>query len=249
MNLTEAQNTFALRLYEWSQRDFIRELRTGCPLLSLVGLNNRRIAALVAWSQTLSPVEQIRLAKALTMLCHDNARQLNGETITPEIQTWRDVEHIQTTNYMESLPPLASADRSLPTFRPIDFDRCLDTLCVSLSPTILGKPSRRKSLVRCLRKFGDWKLITEFTIERRHRNLYCTFQFVRKDDTSVIPTPEIGPKPFPRSLFLFYGVYNRTVVAVESQSDSEPMSKALVKLAEHFVAQADPLFAGLGIDS
>jgi hypothetical protein len=36
-------------------------------------------------------------------------------------------------------------------------------------------------------------------------------------------------------------------VSVESQADSEPMAKAMTKLAEHFVAQADPLFSNLDI--
>jgi hypothetical protein len=48
MDLTEAQNTFALRLYEWSQHDFLRELEAGCPLLSLIGQHNRRIGGLVS---------------------------------------------------------------------------------------------------------------------------------------------------------------------------------------------------------
>jgi hypothetical protein len=246
MELVAAQNVFALRLYEWSQHDFLRELEAGCPLLSLITQNNRRIGALVFWNQSLSSAERQRLANALTMLSHDHARHLKGEVTSEEVNYWKEQVYKQTTMHMDDLPPLETSDTSLPTFRPVDIDGCLDILAGSLSP-VLGKVSKRRSGVRCLRMIGDWKIITEFTYERWHKNLTCVHQFIRKDDRSKIPTPEIGPKPFPRSLLLFWGVYNRTVVAVESQADSEPMAKAMAKFAEHFVSQADPLFLGLGI--
>jgi len=35
---------------------------------------------------------------------------------------------------------------------------------------------------------------------------------------------------------------------VPSQKDSEPMARVMARLAEYFVAQADPLFAGLGVE-
>jgi len=247
MNLTEAQNAFALRLYEWSQKDLFRELETDCPLLTLIGQNNRRIGGLVSWNKTLSSDERQRLVKALTTLCHSNARQLKGEGISAEIDYWKQLEYKQTTIHMDKLPPVITSDRTLPTFRPVDVDGCLDILLGSLSP-ILGKASRRRSSVRCMHKVGDWKVITDFTYERWRRNLTCVHQFIRKDDKSKLPTPEIGPKPFPRSLLLMWGVYNRTVVAVESHTDGESMAKAIPKLAEHFAAQADPLFTGLGIN-
>lgn len=248
MNLSDAHNVFAIRLYEWSQHDLLRELEADCPLLSLVGLNNRRVAAFVEWNKTLSTDQRLALSKSLTALCHENARRLKGETITETIERWKDIEYRQTSHYMGILPPLKTSDRTLPTFRPIDPDACLYCLSTFVSPAVLGEPSRRKSMVRCARKIGDWKLITDFTFERRAKNLCCTFQFVRRDNKSEVPPVENGPHPFPRSLFLFYGVYNRTVVGAESQADSEPMARGMVKLAEHFVAQADPLFAGLGID-
>jgi len=246
MELAEAQNAFALRLYDWSKNDFHRELEAGCPLLFLIGQNNRRIGGFVAWNKTLSSGERHSLANALTMLSHDNARCLKGEVIGEEIKYWKEQEYNQTTLHMNNLPPLKSSDKSLPTFRPVDVDGCLNILADSI-PLILGKVSRRRSSVRCLRIVGDWKIITEFTYERWRKNLICVHQFIRDDDKSKIPTPEIGPKPFPRSLLLFWGVYNRTVVSVESQTDSESMAKAMVKFAEHFVSQADPLFSGLDI--
>ena len=49
MQITKAENLFATRLYDWSFRDLVRELEEGCPLLCTIGLNNRSIAAFVAW--------------------------------------------------------------------------------------------------------------------------------------------------------------------------------------------------------
>ena len=246
MNLIEAQNAFAVRLYEWSQHDLLRELDTGCPLLSLIGQHNRRMGGLVSWNKTLSSVERKRLAIALTLLAHENARHLKQEGISGEVDWWKEQKYIQTTIHMDKLPPLRTSDKSLPTFQPLDVEGCLDILIGSLSP-VLGKASRRRSSIRCLRPIGDWKIITEFTYERWRKNLTCVHQFIRKDDKTKIPTPEIGPQPFPRSLLLMWGVYNRTLVGVESRADSEPMAKAMAKFAEHFVSQAEPLFSGLGI--
>jgi hypothetical protein len=45
---------------------------------------------------------------------------------------------------------------------------------------------------------------------------------------------------------MFYGVY-ATSAMVPSEVDGQRMAPVMAKLAEHFVSQADPLFAGLGI--
>ena len=248
MELRQAQDTFALRLYEWSQSDFLRELETGCTLLSMIGQNNRRIGGFVSWNKMLSSSERRKLAQALTISSHNNARRLKGEVINEEVNYWKEQKHNQTTVYMDKLPPLTTSDTSLPTFRPVDVDACISILTDSLSP-VLGKVSKRRSAVRCWRMVGDWKIVTDFTYERWHRNLTCMHQFIRKDDKSGIPKPEDGPGSCPRSLLFCWGVYNRTVVAVESQQDSEPMAKAMATFAEHFVLQAPALFSGLDIQS
>jgi hypothetical protein len=95
----------------------------------------------------------------------------------------------------------------------------------------------------------DWKVITEFTFQRRARDLDYTFIFVRRDDQHKYPVPQAGPELIPRSLFLCYGIYTHTVVSVESEADSEPMAHAMTRLAEHFVTRTSPLFVELGIRS
>src|SRR6266568_8095103 len=112
MDHRKAQDLFAVRLYDWSFRDFVRELEEGCPLLSTLGLNNRRVAAFVAWNETLCLKERHRLAKALTRRCHENAARLKGEVITDEDKNWYQTSHERTTFQMHQLPPLATADRS-----------------------------------------------------------------------------------------------------------------------------------------
>ena len=46
---------------------------------------------------------------------------------------------------------------------------------------------------------------------------------------------------------MLWGLYSGTKVWVESSKDVELMSRAMVKLAEHFVVDAGKLFVGLGI--
>lgn len=243
MDLNEAQNTFAIRLYRWSFNDFVREMAAGCPLMSLVGLNNRTVAAFVSWAKTMSPVEQQAFARARTRYAHENAADLCGEALSHEDQKELNEKFAQQMQIRShQLPALITADERLPAFKAIDPDQCLDTLRMSLSP-ILGKSSRRASSVRCLRKIHDWKISTEFIFLRRDRDLRFEYQFVRKDGAPIIG----HDSPFPRTLFLFYGVYATSVI-VPSQADSEPMAKAMARLAEHFVAQADPLFEGLGVN-
>ncbi len=245
MDLTTAQNRFAMRLYDWSQRDFIRELQEGCPLLSLLGLNNRYVAAFVAWNDTLSSTQQKALAIALTRYCHENAMRLKGEILSEVEEKWRQTVYEQTFHFKEYLPPLVTADRNRPEYQPVDPDACLDTLTKSLSP-LMGRISRRKSKVLCTRVIADWKIVTDFTFLRRDKMLFFEYQFIRKDGVPIkYGHPAQGP--FPRTMLLFYGLSNSSVL-VPSNTDSEPMAKALAKLAEYFVTQAGPLFDGLGIN-
>ena len=244
MDLTTAQNRFAIRLYDWSQQDFVRELYEGCPLVSLLGMNNRRMAAFVIWNETLSSAERKSMAIALTRRCHVNAARLKGETLSEEQKAWQQTVYEQTTQFMNELPPLAASDHSRPDYQPVNPDVCLDTLVQSLSP-VMGKVSRQKSKVICKRQFGDWKVVTEFTFLRRDEMLVFEYQFVRKDGVPIRGHPAQGS--FPRTMLLFYGLYNSSVL-VPSANDSEPMAKAMAKLAEYFVAHADPLFQGLGVN-
>lgn len=245
MELTEAQNIFAIRLYEWSQRDFIRELEEGCPLVSTLGLNNRDMAAFVAWNESLSSQQRKSLAIALTRRHHENARKLKGETLTETDEKWYGVRYVQITNYREQvIPPLVSADRRRPDFRPVNPDQCLDLLQGYLSP-VMGRISRRKSKIVCTRKLNDWRIVTEYTFLRKDKFLSFEYQFIRKDGGPVMNT-HVAQGPFPRTMLMFYGLYTSSV-GVPSEKDSEPMAKVMARLAEYFVAKADPLFEGLGI--
>lgn len=242
MNLTEAQNLFSVRLYEWSQRDFLREINEGCPLLSLVGLNNRYVAAFVAWVKDMLPDQQQILARALVWRAHRHAAKLLGQAMSEaEEKGWNKEFHREITTRMHRLPPLVTADWRLPSFRPIDSDQFLDRLIYSLS-SILGKPVRRKSKICVTKKIHDWKIISEFTFYKGDKELWLEYQFVRKDGKPIIG----HDSPFPRNPFWFYGV-STTYVVARSEADSDPMAKVIAKISEHFVAQADPLFAGLGI--
>jgi hypothetical protein len=244
MDLIRAQNTFAVRLYEWSQRDFIRELEEGCPLMSLLGLNNRTVASFVAWNETLSSAQRKKLAIALTRRFHENAAELRGEVLTEEDKAWNQAFYEETTAFMERLPPLPTAERVDPDFRPVKPENCLDALEENLSP-VLGRRSRRRSKIICTQVFSEWKIVTDFTFLRKETHLSFVYQFIRKDG-GPISNPHPAQGPFPRTTLLFYGVSNSSV-NVPSEKDSVPMAKAMAKLAEYFVAQADPLFAGLGI--
>src|SRR4051812_5000013 len=98
MDLETAQNTFAVRLYEWSQRDFVRELEEGCPLISSLGLNQRWMAAFVEWNETLSSPERKALVIALTRLCHENAARLKGEVPSAADKHWNQMSYEQMAN-------------------------------------------------------------------------------------------------------------------------------------------------------
>ena len=170
MKLSEALDIFAVRLLEWSQRDFLRELESECRLLSLISLHERVAGGLVLWNKSLSHDERTKVVETMTLRAHENARRIKGLPITEEVKERADFYLGQIKIHMNRLPPLTSADRRLPTFRPVDPDRCLKHLVNSVSP-ILGKVSRRRSEVRCTHKYEDWKLVTEFTFRRKWDDL------------------------------------------------------------------------------
>jgi hypothetical protein len=246
MDLASAKNVFAVRLYEWSQRDFLRELEEGCPLLSSMGLNDRGAAAFVMWNEALSSPQRKALVIALTKYCHGNARRLKGETMTEEDNLWKKALYLHTwPGYQEEhVPPLLTAFPESPGFQRLDPEGCLDVLAASISP-VMGMASRHKSKVICSKWIGDWKIVTEFTLVRREEKLTFVYDFIRRDGG---PTTESHPAqgPFPRTLLFFFGL-GFTTVHVPSLIDGERMAKVMAKLAEYFVAQADPLFDGLGI--
>lgn len=247
MELQAAQNIVAVRLYEWSRRDFLRELEEGCPLLSAIGLNDRRLAAFVLWNETLSSGQRHALVIALTKKCHENAARIRGEVLTEQDRYWNQAlyEHTWAGVQDELVPPLLTAYREGPDFQPLDPDACVRQLAASISP-VMGKVSWRQSKVLCTKKIGDWKILTEFTLSRREETLSFEYQFIRKDGTRARNThPAQGL--FPRTLLFFFGL-GFTTVQVSSRIDGERMAKLMPKLAEHFVRQADPLFDGLGIN-
>src|SRR5689334_4287196 len=125
-----------MRLYEWSQKDFLRELEEGCPLLSRIGLNDRRVAAFVIWNETLSRNQRRALVLALTRHCHENAARLKGQVMTEEDKYWNQALYENTWAGVqdERVPPLLTAYRESPDFRPLDADACLRELAASLSP-------------------------------------------------------------------------------------------------------------------
>ncbi len=144
----------------------------------------------------------------------------------------------------EHVPPLLTAFPESPGFQRLDPEGCLDALAASVSP-VMGRVSRHKSKVICRKWIGDWKIVTEFTLVRREEKLTFVYDFIRRDGGRTIEThPAQGP--FPRTLLFFFGL-GFTTVHVPSKVDGERMAKVMAKLAEYFVAQADPLFEGLGI--
>jgi|GEM_PF-6680170 len=241
MNLIEAQNRFALRLYDWSLQDFNRELESGCPLLSMVGLNDRSIMGFISWIKTLSLDERLEAASTFVRLAHEYAAELRGENGSERDKYWKRAFYEGVTIHRHKVPPLTSA--IAPTFIPVNPDHCLDVLAASLNP-VMGRISRSRSRIVTKKYFGDWKLETIFIFSRIHRDLRFEYQFVRKDGQ---PVREVGIRSFPRTLFLFYGIPG-TSVEVPSHADSEPMARVMAKLAEYFIWQAEPLFEGLGIN-
>jgi hypothetical protein len=243
MKLEEATNQFASRLYDWSVRDFRREVREGFPLMSLVGLNNRAVAAFIQWVNEMPFAEQEKLIQDLPRHSHERATALRGESLSlSDAKVLNRKCFLEVNLRKDALPPLTTADWRLPTFKPIDPSHCMASIYESLPP-LLGKPSRQRMRVRATKWMGDWKLITEFWFYKRDTFLFCEYQFVRRDGK-----PTFGHfSEYPRNPFKFYGVYD-TFVYASSEADIEPMAKAMVKIGTHFVAQADPLFAGLGID-
>lgn len=187
---------------------------------------------------------------ALTRWTHENAVRLKGEMLTEADKAWyRTVNEHMCLDYVnEHVLPTPDSDPTASDFRPVNPDACLDALAASLSPE-MGKPSRRgRSKLRCTRHLGDWRIVTEFTFwrKRMQEDLSFVYQFIRKDGGPVLNGhPAQGP--FPRSMLLFYGISNSSV-AVPAEKHSEPMARAIAKLAEYFVLRADPLFQGLGIN-
>ena len=244
MELTEAINTFAVRLYEWSQRDFLREMEAGCPMLSLIAQNYPSVGGFVSWNKMLSTSDRARVAKAFTLRTQPNAARLKIEVTSDETRKWGELFYEHESNFLHNVFYMATADRSASSYRALDVDSLLDKI-VALLLGRQEKVTRNRSGVRWVRKNGDWKTLTEFKFERRRERLSFNSQFIRKDGGLII---ESGFGPYPRDLLSLYGIYNSTVVMVPSQADSEPMAKAMTKIAIYFVSHAEPFLEGLGID-
>ncbi len=243
MLLKDANNRFAQKLYAWSQRDFLRELEEDCPLLRQIGFHKMRIGGFAKWNETLHSPERKQLALALTKRAHINAVKLNGEMMTTAEKRLCDDCVDYSTIYMRTLPPLSTAGESSPTYVPISKEVLFKDL-IAVIPQELGVVKSRIKIVSCRKRVNeDWSILTEFRFDVRRRDLSFEYQFIRKDGKR---NDEIGTGPFPRTLLLFYGLYNPTIVFVPSKSDSKPMAQAMVNLAVHFVRQANPLFSGLG---
>jgi hypothetical protein len=195
----------------------------------------------VSWANALPLTERLEFAATSVRLAHEYASELNGELGSERDKYWKREFYEGTTIHRNGLPPLPSV--MAPTYCPADPGHCLDVLAASLNP-IMGRISRSKSRIVTRKMIGDWKIETIFIFSRRDLDLRFEYQFVRKDGQ---PVREVGIRPFPRTLFLFYGV-SETAVNVPAQADSEPMAKTIAKLAEYFIWQADPLFDGIGID-
>jgi len=242
VDLQRALAILSLRLYEWSTGDFLRELSTGCPLLSRVGQHNRRVGGFISWVRTLPADARDSMARSLLRRAHEEAAALKEETVTQMDRNWYQKFYEQTTIHMEALPPLVTADPNLPTFEDANPDECLDLLFSSL-PSTMGSASRRRSAVRCSRRIGEWTLATDFTFLRRDRYLAFEHEIRRKDQPLVWGIDA----PFARaSLLFFYGI-SESAVVVGSRADSALMAPAMVRLADHFVSQADSLFAAIGV--
>jgi hypothetical protein len=242
MTLNEAQNQFALRLYDWSLKDFIRELDQGCPLLSLTGLNHRWIASFVGYARLQPKSERDRLARLLVRYGHENAVNLRRQPLSRQEQDEISEFRQKISAGTHQLPPLVSADYRQPTFEDVDPIECMDLVREAI-PSSLGKQSRSRLKVTAALVIGDWKLLTEFWFYKRDTFLSCEYQFVRKDGSPIIGID----KPYPRNLFMFYGLHS-TMAFVPSRADALAMAPAIVKVGSHFVAQAAPLFDGLGIN-
>lgn len=243
MTLVEATNQFALRLYQWSLKDFVRELDEGCPLLSMVGLHGRFITAFVQWVQTMPREDRIHLTSCLIRRSHELAVALRGETITAEEKRAFNEWFAREVNIRcHELPPLPSEVSEWPSNREVNPKECMNCL-FGLLPPILGAAKQSKLRVQAIRQMGDWRLMTEFIFFKTEHLLSCEYQFVRSDGHRIIG----HFNGYPRNLFMFYGLAN-TTVRVPTQADVEPMVKVMSKLAEHFVCQAEPLFAGLGVN-
>src|SRR5437868_9495043 len=77
----------------------------------------------------------------------------------------------QTSIHRDLLPALQTADRSLPSFLPVDPDHCLDALASSLSP-LIGQVTRHRSAIRCTRRISDWKIVTELPFLGGEREVF-----------------------------------------------------------------------------
>lgn len=235
----------AVRIYEWSRRDLFRELQEGCPLLSSLGLNNRFIAAFVKWNETLSAKERKALAIALTKSCHENAVRLKGEAISTADIAWKEAVYFKTRELMEDLPPLATANREASDFECRNPDRCLSAVTTELSQ-VAGKTRRLLWKVQWSTHLADWKILTEFFFHKGSDQLSFEYHFIRSDGR-LAEKPHPAQGPMPRTMLFFYGL-GHSFVWVISRVDEKPMAKVITKLARYFVAQAGPLFEGLGIN-
>src|SRR5579864_661648 len=106
MDLNESVNILAVRLYDWAVRDFTRELEQNCPLLSLIADYNRNVAAFTSWNDDLSTDERRLVAITMTLMFHNNARNLLEKAVTPEMEHWAEQFYEQTTTRLDAMPPL-----------------------------------------------------------------------------------------------------------------------------------------------
>jgi hypothetical protein len=247
MELAQATNQVLIRLYEWSLRDFKRELDERGPLLSLIKDHNRTIGGLLLWLPGLSAEERQKLVSASVKLGHHAAIQIAGDTITNDERVTRSKLYpYKAAFYAHFIPPLVTADKADPNFQELDPRACTRELR-DILPVEFGKQRARRNGVVCTKWIGDWQLATEFGIRSSWSYKYLTYVHrLRRRDGPPVLGHHSKPRPF--SLLFLYGLFANTEVSLPSAADGSPMSDAMIKFAAHFLRDSERIVDGLGIN-
>ena len=102
MELKEAYETYAIRLYEWSLMEFVHEIEFDFPILRMV--QNRSVQALIVLMEQLTEDEKQKLAVTLVKNAHSHTLRRQGIQLTDEDHLQFGEYHLKSAQYRSLLP-------------------------------------------------------------------------------------------------------------------------------------------------
>jgi hypothetical protein len=233
MDLSAAYDQFSIRLYQWAQNDFMREIRTDFPFLSTI--NYRHTLASIAVIRDMPRSEQDALAVALVKRGHDHAVLLTHQNLTDEEKMLVRRYQLAVSSFLNS-----SENKSVDVVTQVPAkNKLLASISQKLNP-ILGVAFEpvSKSSWKWITPVEGWNVQTVVGVASKGLPiLYYDHYVDRKDYSSCYQKPAGSI-----SMLTWFGISRTEWLRY---STIEDLSSSLRLLINHFMVAAPTLLQNL----